>query len=354
MVVALLLCLIVLCGSIAFATPARADEVGISTVPAAADGKPDGRTRFTYLADPGQKLSDHFLVTNTGTTKQTYTVVGTDAFNDAKGDYALLPTSATPTGIGTWVHFENGSSRMSFVLDPGASRSLAFSVDVPKDATPGDHVGGILASVVTPGSEVSLDRRVATRLYTRISGQLQPILTVSSIAADWNGAWWNPLTGAVTLHYLVKNTGNIALAANTSASVRTWFGIPVGTTATRPLSELLPGQSAAVDVSLSGVAQWAYLNPGVTLRPFVETQDSKLAVPAPIVSRDTFLFALPWSLLILIAAGIGVYFLLRWRRRRDEVRAQEWMDFVELNAAANVSEPGTATALAGSGKANDS
>jgi dihydroorotate dehydrogenase (fumarate) len=213
------------------ATPAHADEVGISTVPAGSDGKPDGRTRFSYEANPGQQIKDTFLVSNTGTTAQTYTVVGTDAFNDSQGEYALLPTTQQPTGIGTWVHFENGTSRISFALAPGTSRA-----------------------VVTPGSEVSLDRRVATRLYARVAGQLQPMLSVASISADWGGDWWNPLSGSVTLHYVVKNTGNIALAANTTAAVRTWFGIPVGSSVSSPLSELLPGETAAVDVSLTGIA----------------------------------------------------------------------------------------------------
>ncbi len=318
------------------ATPAHADEVGISTVPAGSDGKPDGRTRFSYEANPGQQIKDTFLVSNTGTTAQTYTVVGTDAFNDSQGEYALLPTTQQPTGIGTWVHFENGTSRISFALAPGTSRAVPFTLEVPADATPGDHVGGLLASVVTPGSEVSLDRRVATRLYARVAGQLQPMLSVASISADWGGDWWNPLSGSVTLHYVVKNTGNIALAANTTAAVRTWFGIPVGSSVSSPLSELLPGETAAVDVSLTGIAQWGFVNPGVTVSPFVQTQDSSLGLPAPVVSRDTFVLSPPWVLMILVALGVGVFFLVRWWRRRQEARAQAWIDYMEAQQAASV------------------
>jgi hypothetical protein len=318
---------------------AHADEVGISTVPAGADGKPDGRTRFSYEANPGQQVKDTFLVSNTGTTAQTFTVVGTDAFNDAQGDYALLPTSQQPTGIGTWVHFADGSGRISFELAPGTSRAVPFSLDVPADATPGDHVGGLLASVVTPGAEVSLDRRVATRLYARVAGQLQPMLSVASISADWNGDWWNPFAGSVTLHYVVKNTGNIALAANTTAAVHTWFGIPVGATASSPLAELLPGSAAAIDVPLSGVSQWGFVNPGVTVSPFVQTQDASLGVPAPVISRDTFIFTPPWILLIVIALAVLAFFAVRWWRRRQEARAQAWLDYMESeNAAARESE----------------
>ncbi|MEN2737826.1 hypothetical protein ABCS02_08555 [Microbacterium sp. X-17] len=341
---------------LAIAAPAQADDVGISTVPAGTDGKADGRTRFAYRADPGQEVKDQFLVSNTGATAQTFTVVSTDAFNDAQGDFALLPTATQPTGIGQWVHFENGGNRIQFDLAPGASRVLPFVVDLPADATPGDHVGGLLASVVTPGDEVNLDRRVATRLYARVSGQLQPLLSVSSIGAEWNGDWWNPFSGSVTLHYVVQNTGNISLAANTTASVKTWFGIPVGAAASSPVNELLPGSTAAVDVELAGIGQLGYLTPGVTLSPFVESQDPSLQVPASPVSRDTFLLALPWTLLILIALIVAVVLLLRWRRRREEARAQEWIEYTEQQAAAKAeAEAADAEAvLSGAGKAVDS
>ncbi|HAN25718.1 MAG: hypothetical protein CMH36_10305 [Microbacterium sp.] len=318
---------------------AHADEVGISTVPAGADGKADGRTRFSYELNPGQQVKDTFLVSNTGTTEQTFTVVGTDAFNDAQGDYALLPTSQQPTGVGTWVHFADGSGRISFPLAPGASRAVPFTLEIPADATPGDHVGGLLASVVTPGAEVSLDRRVATRLYARVAGQLQPMLTVASISADWGGDWWNPFDGSVTLHYVVKNTGNIALAANTTAAVHTWLGVPVGTTVSSPLAELLPGSAAAVDVPLTGIAQWGFVNPGVTVSPFVQTQDAALGLPAPVISRDTFVFTPPWVFLILVGLGVGVFFLVRWWRRRQEARAQAWLEYMEeQNQAAREDE----------------
>ena len=317
---------------VASTQPARADEVGISTLPAGADGQPDGRTRFTYVADPGQHVKDAIFVANTGSAAQSFTVVSTDAFNDDEGDFALLQTAAEPTAAGTWVHFENGTNRLQFDLAPGQSRTVPFTFEVPADATPGDHVGGILASVVTPGSEVSLDRRVATRFYARVSGQLQPLLSVSSLSGEWNGDWWNPFTGTMTVRFVATNTGNISLAANSTTLVRTWFGISTGASANAVVKELLPGSSASFELTVPGVPQWGYLSPTVTLAPFVETQDTALAVTADPVSRDTFVFVPPWSLLILIALGVAAFFIVREVRRRGDARADEWIAYAQQQA----------------------
>ena len=228
------------------AAPAQAeDTVGISARPAGADGNADGRTRFSYQVDPGQRVDDSFLVVNTGTAAQAFTVVGTDAFNDDEGEFALLPTADEPKTIGQWVRFENDANRIEFTLGPGERRVLPFRIELPAEATPGDHVGGLVASVVTPGEQVNVDRRVGTRIYARVSGQLQPRLSVSSIDASYSGDWWNLLNGTVTVRYTVDNPGNIALAGNVTGGVNTWFGIPVFSDSAGAIDELLPGNTSS-------------------------------------------------------------------------------------------------------------
>lgn len=322
-------------GPIAVAAPAHAaDTIGISARPADAQGEPDGRTRFSYKVDPGQSLHDTFLVANTGTTAQDFTVVGTDAFNDDDGEFALLATADQPTAIGAWVTFENGANRIQFTLQPGESRVLPFTLALPAEATPGDHVGGLVASVVTPGEQVDLDRRVATRVYARVSGQLQPRLAISGLDASYDGDWWNLLTGTVTVRYTVDNPGNIALAGNVSAGVNTWFGIPVSATQTGTIEEVLPGGSASYEFEVPAVAQWGYLGPYLRLSPFVDDSDPANQLPVAPVSRDTFLLAVPWLVVIAVGVGILIWLGLRARRTRDAARAQAWIEHTQNEARA--------------------
>lgn len=304
-------------------------------MPAGSDGKPDSRSRFSYHAAAGQSAQDHFLVKNTGTTEQSFTVLATDAYNDTRGDYALLATADKPKAIGTWVKFENGDDRIVFSLKPGESRALAFTIAVPANATPGDHVGGLLASVVTSGSEVKVDRRVATRLYVRVNGQLQPMLSISGLDADHRGDWWNLFTGSVQVRYKISNTGNVALAANYTGGVNTWFGLPLGRNATGTVEEVLPGQTVNNSFVVTGVAQLLYLDPYLQLSPIVNSPDPDSAVPTSPVSRDTVVFAPPWSLLILLAIAALVVVFLRWRRRRNAARTEEWIAHMEAEARKN-------------------
>ncbi len=329
--------------------PAHAeDTIGISARPAGADGAADGRTRFAYKTDPGQKIDDYFLVANPGTVVQNYIVIGTDAFNDDAGEYALLATSEEPVSIGQWVRFENGDRRIEFALAPGESRLLPFSIEVPTNATPGDHAGGLVASVVTPGDEVTLDRRVATRLYARVAGQLQPQLSISALDAEYLGDWWNPFNGTVRMYYTVRNIGNVALATNTSFGVDTWFAIPAATPSGDGLPELLPGAARNVSVDVPGVAAWLYLAPWVELKPFVDSPDPANALPVDPTSRSTILIAMPWPLLILAALIAGGILLAGWRRRREAQRAEEWERFTAREAELRAAEQTLVDAPSGS------
>lgn len=328
----------------ASALPARADDtapdpaasaasVGVATRPAGTDGRPDGRTRFAYAADPGQSVTDQVLVGNTGTQRQDFTVYATDAYNATSGEFSLLATAETPQALGTWVRFENGQDRIQFSLEPQEVRLLSFTVAFPADATPGDHAGGIVASVTEEGQQVSLDRRVATALFARVSGDLQPRLTLASFDATYQGDWWNPFGGTLKVLYTVDNPGNVALAANVSMGAVTWFGIPAAETQGGAIPVLLPGNSATYEFDLVGVGQWGYLNPAAKLTPFVDAPDAAMQVAVAPVSRDTVVVAVPWMLLIVAAVAAAVVLLLRWRRRRDEARAREWIAYTEQQAA---------------------
>lgn len=332
LLLATLLSTVALSGA-AVAAPAFAeDTVGISGQPASADGATDGRTRFSYSADPGQQLSDYYLVRNAGTLPQTFTVLATDAFNDEAGDFALKATAEAPADLGTWVMFENGDSRIQFELQPGESRLLPFTVTVPANATPGDHSGGIVASVVTPEAQVKIDRRLGTRMYVRVSGDIQTGLAVGQLSGSYSGDWWNPFTGSLTLRYTVENIGNIALASNVSIGLNTWFGIPLSTVAGDAIPELLPGGTRTYETEVPGIAAWGYLNPWVKLNPFVEGDDATKRLQVQATTRDAIVIAMPWmavAVLVLIALIIG---FRAWRRRVDAQRAAAWIEYTEAEA----------------------
>ena len=327
--IALVLATLFLAVGAAVSVAHAADTNGISGTPASETGA-DGRSRFSYQVAPGQQVQDGYLVRNSGTAAQTMTVFATDAFNTPDGGYGLLDTNAKPKDSGSWVAFAGGVKQLTIPLAAGASQLVIFTVDVPADASPGDHAAGVVISVTSPSGQVIVDRRVATRLYVRVSGALQATLTVGSIAASY-ASQLNPFAGTTSLVFTVKNNGNVALAANAVVGATTYFGIAAAPQSRTTIGELLPGATRVVTMTVPGVAQLGYLNPFVHLIP---TIDKDALNPGQLreIDRDTTLIVPPWWLIILIALAGGVWAFLVLRRRSNDKNAAAWVAHMEAEA----------------------
>jgi hypothetical protein len=309
---------------------ANADDTdGISGTPAS-DSGPDGRSRFSYEVAPGQQLTDNYSVSNTGTTAQVMRVFATDAFNTEDGAYGLLDTDAAAVDAGAWVTFVNGATFVDVPLAPGESQLVTFTLVVPADASPGDHAAGIVTSVTSPQGQILVDRRVATRLYVRVPGDLQAALTVGSISSSYEPTI-NPLDGTTTVTFTVRNSGNIALGAKLIVGVNTYLGMSAAPIVRDELDEMLPRSTRVITLTVPGVAQLGYLNPYVSLAPVAATELSSPGALAT-VDRDTVGFAVPWWLLILLVVGGAAYAFIRIRRRIDSRRAEEWVAHMEEEA----------------------
>ena len=309
-------------GSVAFAE----DALSISSAPAADGTIDEKRSRFSYQIDPGQSVSDEYFVQNTGTVEQRVTIYATDAFNSENGDFALLDAADTPTDVGSWVMFDGGVSRVDLTLAPGQSRVIGFTLTVPAEATPGDHAGGIIVSAQSEGGQVVLDRRIGTRLYARVKGDLFPLMAISSIDAQYTGDFFNPFGGTATITTTLSNTGNVSLGANVVAGVNGLFGIPLAQFARLEVPELLPGTTRTYSFEVTGVGAWVYLNPYVKLVGTIDA-DAINPGPMPTMERSVALFVVPWHFLIALLIALGVIYSLRARSRSSEQRAQEWIAY---------------------------
>ncbi len=334
----LTIAILALCSTALPASTAAADDtVGIGIAPAGTNGKPDGRSRFTYKVDPGQTITDQVRVTNAGTTPLVVTVFAADAYNSENGDFSLRATDEKRTGASTWVKFD-GKQQLKLTLKRGESRTVPFTVTVPANATPGDHPAGVLAAATSSG-QLKVDRRIANRMYVRVSGDLQPLLTISSFSGTYHSGL-NPLDGSITVAATITNSGNVALEGSSTLSTSTWFGINVGQTVRVEQPEILPGNTATVTYEVPGVPQVGYGMVRMLVQGGI-SGDAPDPGPLPVIQRDAFVIAIPWLLLVAIVAGAGVWFGLRWRRKRQEQYAAEWMSQAEADADKKAQEVGS-------------
>ena len=172
---------------------------------------PEGnRASFQYSVDPGTQIVDNVLVSNHGETSIDFTIYATDAINEPDtGAFSLLKADETPTDVGSWI--TTASDKLT--LAAGQQADVPFNLLVPSDATPGDHVAGIVASVQTTGESngatVVLDQRVGARVYLKVSGPVQSGVEVSGVTSGYT-AELNPFApGSVSVSYDVRNSGNL-------------------------------------------------------------------------------------------------------------------------------------------------
>ncbi len=298
------------------AAPAPASQAQTFGVQPASATKPDRRPNFTYTASPGGILTDHLAVSNISLKPLTLRVYARDAFNTPDGGFDVLTASRKAVDVGAWVTVDSG-----LVTVPARSKKIvSFRLKVPANATPGDHVGGIVASLTSvtrnkDGNPVTLDQRVGARVYLRVTGPLKPNLTVTGMRTDYRGTANPAGCGDLGVSYQVHNGGNVRLSGHQRVRVSGPFGSGAKTQDVADLPELLPGNVVTVSTTVHCVRPTVRVQATATVNPMLPAGDISAAAPSA-VGHSGF-WALPWvgvgMLLVLLVLG-GLY----WRQRRRD------------------------------------
>ena len=285
--------------------------------PSTAKG-PTGKPAFVYNhVTPGTRLRSYVGITNYSKFPVTFAVYPADAVNTTTGGFDVVRQGQKSVGVGAWITM----ARTTVTVPAGLELNVAFTLQVPRNATPGDHYGGIMAQVSASstgkGGQFLINRRVGTRVYLRVVGPLHPSLAIQNLTLSYGGTV-NPFgAGSATVDYTVKNDGNEALAASQLLTVTSLFGT-LASTKPPPVVNLIPGQSQQVTVNLTGVPPAGPIDANVTLVPAVpkETtgQPAALTPPVAAVRQSTGTWAWPWPQILLFVLLLVLLWL--WRRRR--------------------------------------
>jgi hypothetical protein len=280
--------------------------------------QPDRRPFFTYSVTPGASISDHLAVVNIGLRPVTLQVYARDAFNTADGGFDVLAGGQHPVDLGSWVRLAAAQ-----VTVPARSRAIIpFQLHIPKNATPGDHAAGIVASLTATrtdgkGNPVRLDQRVGSRIYLRVTGPLHPRLTVLGMTSAYRGSANPAGCGTVDVRYKVRNDGNVRLSGHQRVRVSGPLGTGAKTQDLPDLPDLLPGNAVSVAATVSCVLPSFRVSATATINPVPLPGD--LAPAAPSAIAHSGLWALPWlvvGVLVLLVGGFGWRHLRRRRQPR--------------------------------------
>lgn len=295
----------------------------------------DGRPYLQYLSAPGGVVRDTVAIINYGPKPIRLNVYVTDAVQGTDGAFGLKAGDETPADAGSWFRIKApGSKKLverAVIRIPARKGNtygrvlVPVEARIPADATPGDHVAGVIASLETVGKDtegtpIKFDQRIGLRTYFRLSGEVRPALAIENLRADYG---WKPdVDGddSVTVTYDVRNTGNVRMNAAQIVNLQRPLRDDV-ITRPEPIEDLLPGSVISVTHEVDARFSAGRLEPLVSLiaTPVDET------VPAdrtPIQATAT-VWAWQW---IAVVVGIIALLLLalghwRWRRRRAKARS---------------------------------
>lgn len=268
------------------------------------------RDWFEYEMRAGQTLRDLVSVSNLSASPKTFLIYPADGYNTSVGGaFALSQQGAALKDAGAWLEL----AYKQLTVPPRTRADVPFQVAVPVDASPGDHAAGIVvedtAAARTPvnrGKGVFVKNRVATRIYIRVAGPLQPALEVTQLVVRHEDPLLPPLTGSgrAEIAYVVTNTGNVRLSGTATLRIKDVFGRTLRTYPARDIVQLLPKQTAAFG------ERWAGL-------PVIDRMTAEVDVQASGASTQgsEVFWKIPWLEVLLV---LVVLLLLTgwWRQRR--------------------------------------
>jgi hypothetical protein len=314
------------------APAAGLDLVSFGIAPAGVE-RPDDRPYLSYTAAPGSVIYDHVALLNQDDTPiglQLYP--GDVVMSDGTG-LGVPPRDQAPTDAGSWIAIDAASANLQVpaqTKDAGIGYTVVpFSLTIPVNAQPGDHVGGLVGSLVTTGKAgdntpaIDLEQRVVARVYIRVTGDLRPGLAITDVTATHRGGGLaGQGAGTVEVGYTLRNTGNVRMAVQPDVRVAGPVGLLPRTAAGDRVDELLPGSEVHLTTTVSGV--WPLGRESVTVSatglPSATGEDPGVGT----VHASTQVWAIPWAVLALLVllAGLVAYRVRRRRRRRQPVAAR--------------------------------
>ncbi|MDR1152711.1 MAG: hypothetical protein LBK72_09610 [Bifidobacteriaceae bacterium] len=285
---------------------------GIAPVTSEAGGE---RTEFAATLEPGASWVDSVAITNLSPIPLEFDLYGADGIITDDGDPAIVDRGSPATGLGAWIGF----NERHVEVPANSALGVPLRVTVPSDALPGDHCGGVVASLSqSEGVAISqpnlvVDARTAVWMCVSVPGEVDPRLGLADVTAAYRPGLAGFGPGTVEVAGEIVNSGNIRLAASVEVTVTGPFGWWSTRSAPTEIDDILPGQTLAFTTTVEDVPPWARIGSDITLTP-----KAREGVPqAPPDRTSSALWAAPWTAVTaLVALGLLIWWLLGTRRRR--------------------------------------
>ena len=202
---------------------------------------------FVAVAHPGETFTNSVRVRNLGTKAGTALLYAVDATTGKTSGAVYLDRTKPHPGVGSWVTL--GASFLT--LGPGESKVVPITVHVPAGASPGDHLGGIVAeNAALTGATGRGALQINVRHLTIAAVEVQ-IPGTAAAALRIGGAKAGGEHGYQYLYLRLANTGSLTTKPTGRLTVTDASGKEVASRGFN-LDTFLPGTAIDYPVLLPG------------------------------------------------------------------------------------------------------
>jgi hypothetical protein len=318
LVVAILLSAMLLgAGPASWAANDQQSGVSVTPVPGDRFASKSGTHLELGVVNPSRPFDDRVRILNVGSDEATIDVYPADAVPALNGGFGFTAEGQPTRDVGAWIHV----AAKRLVLPAHSSTVVPFRLVVPAGAGGGEHVGGIVAEPVTPGSSggVQTKTRFAMAVYLTVpgpptsspgpnGGATPATVTVTKLSLHSSGR-------AVCPKVSYANPTGEVVDPSAKLTVSSSIGLGTHRITVDRLGAVLPGASATVRL------------PCVRgLPPGPNTVRLTLSSPHGTTTATTDLFVDGWPLffaLLFLLILLILIALEMWRRHRARQRELE-------------------------------
>lgn len=175
--------------------------------------------RAELTADPGETISDSFVLINEQNSDQTF-YTSVENF-DSQGESGTPNFTASKDGFPSWVKVEE-----TVVVKKGEKIKVPYSITVPNDADAGGHFAAIFLSTVPPSTgdgQVSVGAKVGMLVLLKVTGNVEEKGGLLSFLLKEEKTFLTNLP--LTFVYRFKNDGNDRVQPIGNIVVKNIFGV---------------------------------------------------------------------------------------------------------------------------------
>jgi len=282
------------------------------------EGNERSKSIFVKTIDAGKTVDDAVVVVNNSNVAKTIQVYATDAIPSSGGAFACAQALEAPMQAGKWITL----SSTSVLVSPNSTTTVPLTIAVPANTEPGEQNGCIVLQeekAPTIQNGVGLSFRTAIRVAILVPGEIRKSIETLGLSVGHSD-------GKIVVTPKVKNTGNVSIDADVKASVKSLFGIAVGSeNSTYPI---LRNQVTEWNFEIDSPFWGGFYNVGYSLEydksnNYIGSNGEKDLTTVKGPSQWFFAWPHPLALLIeiiiLAAIGFGVWKLLAVRTQKKAI-----------------------------------